>query len=96
MNIYKKYLAKKLERQKKIRRAISFYFEFYSINRAILEITDVKSKFTSKKIIITITLYRPELLIGKQGKDIDKLTNYLSRRFIKEVQIKLIDSKLWR
>lgn len=96
MRWYKKYLAKKFERQKSVRRSIDFYFDEYDVNRAILEITDVKSKFISKKIIITITLCRPGLLIGKQGKDIDKLTAYLSRRFDKEVQIKILESKLWR
>lgn len=96
MKWYKKYLANKLERQKRVRRAIGFYFDEHDIYRSVLEITDIQSKFKSNEIIITITLGRPGLLIGKGGKDIDKLTKYLTRRFDKEVQIKIIESKLWR
>ena len=95
MTFYTKYLAKKNKKQKSIRRAIGRYFDESKINRSRFEITDIQSKFKSNKIIVTITLDKPGLLIGKGGRGIDQLIEYLTKRFDKEVRIKIIESKLW-
>ena len=64
-----------------------------NIKKDILKITDVNAKKKMNKIIVTITLGRPGLLIGKGGKTIDDLNGYLADRFKKEVKIKIIESK---
>lgn len=49
------------------------------------------------KVIITITLIRPGLLIGKEGSTIKKLEEHLSYRPInKPVKISVIESDLWK
>ena len=48
------------------------------------------------KIVITITLVRPGLLIGKAGSTLIKLEEHLSNRIInKPVKISVIESDLW-
>lgn len=62
-------------------------------NLDTLGITNLHFKNLKGKIILTITLERPGLLIGKSGSIIRKLVEYLS--IDKPVEIKIIESKLW-
>lgn len=55
-------------------------------------ITDFLFEFKNEKLIVTIVLERPGILIGKAGRTIDGLNKYLSSDNI-EVHIK--ESKLW-
>lgn len=45
------------------------------------------------KIVVTIQLYRPGLLIGKAGKDIDTIKQMLWVYFNKKVQINILELK---
>lgn len=60
-----------------------------------LGITDIKVTNKKSKIIVIITLLRPGLLIGKGGCEIDALTKYLFNRLEKDVDIHIVESKLW-
>jgi hypothetical protein len=58
------------------------------------QITDLKFKFYKSKIIIIVTTERPGLLIGKGGRTIDGLTQWLSERTM-PVEIQIKESKIW-
>ena len=45
----------------------------------------------NNKVVITIVLGRPGLLIGKGGRNIEKITNNLSRWLEKPVEIKIVE-----
>ncbi|MDA3780330.1 MAG: KH domain-containing protein [Bacteroidales bacterium] len=62
------------------------------------EITDLKFSFDQRKMIITIVLGRPGILIGKGGKTIDSLKEYINGMFkeeFDEVKLNIQESKLW-
>lgn len=59
-----------------------------------LGITNIEFKFNKDLLVMTITLLRPGLLIGRHGETIDKLSEYLSNGK-KPVKIHIIESKLW-
>lgn len=80
---------------KRVRRLINQFFENEDIYRPRLEITDVVVKNKKLFIEITITLVRPGLLIGKQGRTIDALKEYLEKLLEKFVEIKIKESKIW-
>ena len=46
-----------------------------------------------EKIVVTIILHRPGLLIGKAGKDIDNIKDLLTSYFNKQVQIDIAEVK---
>lgn len=60
-----------------------------------LGITDIQFEFKPDVIEMIITLERPGLLIGKGGRTIDGVTEFLSKNDT-PVKIKIIESKLWR
>lgn len=56
-------------------------------------ITDFLYEFKDNKLIVTVVLCNPGILIGKAGRTIDSLNNYLGR-FDCKVIIK--ESNLWK
>jgi ribosomal protein S3 len=60
-----------------------------------LGITDMKFRKFKSKILLTITLERPGLLIGRYGKTIDALKKRLSDLKNFPVEIFIIESRLW-
>lgn len=59
-----------------------------------LGITNIEFEFKGDLLIMKITLLRPGLLIGKAGKTINDLTEYLNHDD-KPIEIQIIESKLW-
>jgi ribosomal protein S3 len=59
------------------------------------EITDLKFEKFHDKIEVTFTLCKPGLLIGKGGSCIEHLAKYLTIAMYFDVEIKIIESKLW-
>ena len=59
-----------------------------------LGITNIEFHFEKDLLILSITLLRPGLLIGKGGRTIDKLSEHLNGSK-KPVKIHIIESKLW-
>lgn len=82
---------------KAIRRYMSYFFE-YEANIYILNfgITKVESKELKNEIVVTVTLERPGVFIGKGGSVIDKLSAGLSEELGKKVRIDLEESQLWK
>lgn len=78
------------------RRQISYYF-YEDFNYDIIStITEVKVFEEKSKFILKITTHRPGILIGRGGKTIDALRNWLNNgEFSKPVEIDLQESKLW-
>lgn len=61
-----------------------------------MEITDIGFTFKEDgSIEMTVTLCRPGILIGKMGRTIIALEEYLSDEH-RKVTIKIIESNLWR
>ena len=59
-------------------------------------ITAVKFYKTRGKYIVKITTYRPCLIIGKAGADIDNLKEFINRDFFNlPVTIELEECKMW-
>lgn len=59
-------------------------------------ITDVKVKFTKHAVKATVTAVHPGTFIGREGRLINQLTNYLAEYYGKPVEIEVKESKLWR
>jgi len=78
-----------------IRISIDRFFNNNGIIRSQMEITDISTKKIKEILLITITLNRPGLLIGKAGERIDALEKYLKEYFEKAVKIHIEESRLW-
>lgn len=62
-----------------------------------LGITDYQIQFNkNNEIELTITLFRPGLLIGRQGKQFDEFKAYLSRITEHNVSIKILEPQFLR
>jgi hypothetical protein len=61
---------------------------------SVLGVTDVQFRNTKELLTITFVLEKPGLLIGKRGNQVRKLVDYLS--IDKKVEIKTVESKLWK
>lgn len=61
-----------------------------------LQITNIQVEIKEKLIIITVTLERPGLLIGKGGKDIDAISKRINEWLDKSVKIEIKESNIWR
>jgi len=74
------------------------YFEGWDyIHISKFEITDFDFKFKNNELIWKIILNRPGFLIGKGGRTIDGLKEYLnSSNENWNIKIDLEESKLWR
>lgn len=102
MNAIKRYFERrKIEKEinsltpRRVRRLMSQFFVNEDISRDVLEITDVDVKIKKKLVTVTVTLGRPGLLIGKMGKTIDALKEYLENMIERDVEILIKESKLW-
>jgi ribosomal protein S3 len=83
-------------RERSVKRSINWFFQNEGINRSSLEITNITVKETKKdRLIINITLQRPGLLIGKEGKTINALEKYLEMLYETRITILIHESKLW-
>jgi len=88
---------KDIEREdtKLVRRELNMYFitnECYNVQYSI---TDVEVESNKTGMVIIITTNRPGILIGKGGKDINHLTEYLNKQFKVNIQLKIKECKLW-
>lgn len=52
------------------------------------------TKIEFRGTVVTITLIRPGLLIGWHGKNIDDLTEYLSKQLRQKISINIIEDKI--
>lgn len=59
------------------------------------QITYFTVDFKEKENVVNITLGRPGILIGKGGKTIDTLREFLTKRLKKPTRIHITESKLW-
>lgn len=98
-----------MNKQREYCRAIKFYFEgFYMRDFAELEpvdptsieslmITSITLEEQKDSDKLTITTCRPGILIGKSGKRIDGLKNYLQETVAKEktLHIVLVEDTMW-
>lgn len=69
------------------------YVSFHRLHQ--LQITNLKSRVKNNEIQFIVTLQRPGLLIGKGGKDLNKLETDLSIMLEKPVKIFIKECSLW-
>ena len=67
------------------------HFGFYGYY--LLNIHGIDVDTQQNEIVVTIKLYRPGLLIGKAGKDIDTIKQMLWNYFNKKVRIDIVEVK---
>lgn len=105
----KTYTAEQIRAINKFKSCFRIFFEgiYYEYTEPIYEnyiriinfgVTNLDFDFPKNKMIITITLERPGILIGKGGRTIDSLKEYLNNIFkdkFDEVKIDIKESKLW-
>jgi hypothetical protein len=108
-NIIKKYNLiqslrnlRRVNFEKKVKHAILNFFNYFddttttsSVSIADLQITDLRIKEKKEVVVINIVLCRPALLIGKKGETINNLVRSLRIYLNKNVEIKIVESKLW-
>jgi len=81
---------------KLFRKSIANYFYNEDSSGIISHFTDLKVTETKDKFIVHITTHRPGILIGKGGRTIDSLIEWLNGEgFIKPIEIDLKESKMW-
>ena len=68
------------------------YFGFQGCYHLNIHGIDVDTQ-DENEIGVTIKLYRPGLLIGRAGKDIDDVTELLENYFCKQVKIHIVEVK---
>jgi len=89
------YLKNKVN-SKPYRREIYDYFAIILEEKYILNfITEVKTYKEKGKIIIDIETHRPGLLIGKGGRTINGLKDYIERETKTQIKFKLRECTLW-
>ena len=89
-------LAKKREGLlNKAKRSMAWYWQEQGMTRHMLLITDVSLTLGEKEHILTITLERPGLLIGKAGRDIDALRDRLTSGLGHPIKIHIVEDKQW-
>lgn len=52
------------------------------------------TKVDFRGIVVSVTLTRPGLLIGRRGENIDKLTAYLSDELNRKIELKIIEDRI--
>lgn len=89
-------LAKeKEELLKKVKYSMVWHWEELGTSRERLKVTNVDIKLGEKEHIVTVTLERPGLLIGKGGKDINALRERLTSGLGHPTKIDIIEDKQW-
>ena len=80
---------------KEIRHHMLCFFENEDMSRISLGITNMECSKDKNGITLTITLERPGFLIGRAGRTLDSLTEYLKTLLDADVKIKLVEDKTW-
>lgn len=89
-------LAKeKEELLKKAKWSMVWHWDELGTSRDKLRVTNVSMTLGKEEHTIIITLERPGLLIGKAGKDINALTERLTKGLGHPIKIKVIEDKQW-
>jgi ribosomal protein S3 len=78
-----------------VKRRLQQYFINQNIPASAFEIHYIEVKTKKSEIIVTITLGRPGLFIGKQGRTLDEIRKYLSDTLEKPVKIQLMEYDVW-
>lgn len=75
-----------------VTKTLEKHFGFEGYNRLKIHGVDVNTQ-QKEQIDVTIRLYRPGLLIGRGGKDIDGVCELLSNNFGKTTKIHIVEVK---
>lgn len=86
---YKILFPRRVELQKRVKTGISLFFDHNSVQISSWMLHSVSAKERQGKVIITISLERVGLMLGKGGQTIDKLKQTLSDWLDKPVEIKI-------
>ena len=71
------------------------YFEDNDLHPGIWQLHHIGVVTSKSDIVVTITLGKPGLLIGKSGRTIDEITKCLSDWLEKPVKIKINEYSVW-
>ena len=88
-------LSKKSQFDRRVGTLTKSILENNGVDINVIHFTDIKADKYKNKIIITYTMLRPGLLIGKKGQTIDMLTEHLSNYFDREIQYVIKEKWLW-
>ena len=84
------------EELKRIASLIAFFWQDrFGHDTGQLGITDIEKDEDEENIKIGITLKRPGLLIGKYGRTLDDITNFLTDFLEKQVTIQILESPFY-
>jgi len=83
------------ESKSKIIELINFFLFDHDLENVKSSIVNIEILTIDDDMIIDITTHLPMLLRGKNGSVVKKLTDYLDGRLSKNIQINIMESKLW-
>jgi ribosomal protein S3 len=86
---------KKDVNEKRIKHWFQQYFEDNNLPYGTWQLHHIGVVTRKSDIVVTITLGRPGLLIGKGGETIDEITKRLSDWLKKPVKIKINEYSVW-
>lgn len=87
--------VKKDVNERRIKYWFQQYFEDNDLHSGIWQLHHIGVATSKTDIVVTITLGRPGLLIGKGGRTIDEITKRLSDWLEKPVKIKINEYSVW-
>lgn len=80
---------------KKAKWSMAWHWQERGMTRHMLLITNVSLKLGKEEHILTVTLERPGLLIGKGGRDIYALQERLTKGLGHPTKIHIVEDKQW-
>jgi len=89
------YTQSQLEFIRDFKTAFRLFYEEDAPTVYKLGITNIEFDFSKPNIEVVIELIKPGILIGKGGRNIDKLTSYLNNYLDTTLKINIVESKLW-
>ena len=87
--------VKKDVNERRIKYWFQQYFEDNNLPYGTWQLHHIGVVTRKSDIVVTITLGRPGLLIGKGGETIDEITKHLSDWLKKPVKIKINEYSVW-
>lgn len=87
--------VKREENERRVKFWFRQYFEDNDLTPGIWQLHHIEVKTNKADIVVTVTLGRPGLLIGKGGETFDEITKRLSDWLKKPVKIKIRECNVW-
>ena len=81
--------------ERSVKILIQNYLEENSLHEGSLQLHHIAVATKTSKVVVTVTLGRPGILIGRGGATINEIERLLSERLEKPVHIEIVEHSVW-